>query len=150
MAMVSASRFGHNNYVYEFCTIRDSTMEDDCKIYERVTIRGSELHSGVIVKAGASVESAKIGERVKVGQNCSIIGNTHNYSKQGLEYDVYFNLITIEEMVVIGAGSIILPGITVGKHSVIAPGSVVGINIPSHHEYIGNSLNDNFRLSEIK
>ena len=43
----------------------------------------------------------------------------------------------MEENVVIGAGSIILPGITIGKNAFIAAGSLVTKNVPENTNVVG-------------
>ena len=44
----------------------------------------------------------------------------------------------IEECVWVGAGAIILPGVTIGKNSVIGAGSVVTKDIPANVVAVGN------------
>ncbi|MBP1920097.1 acyltransferase [Youngiibacter multivorans] len=46
--------------------------------------------------------------------------------------------IIIEEGVFVGAGSIILKGVTIGRHSIIGAGSVVTKNIPPGEVWAGN------------
>ena len=46
--------------------------------------------------------------------------------------------ITIENDVWIGAGAIILAGVTIGKQSVIGAGSVVTHDVPAHSVVAGN------------
>ncbi|KAF2768504.1 trimeric LpxA-like protein, partial [Teratosphaeria nubilosa] len=42
---------------------------------------------------------------------------------------------------IIGAGSIMLPGVTIGNGSVIGPGSIVTRSIPAYHVASGNPAN---------
>lgn len=44
----------------------------------------------------------------------------------------YVAPVLIEEKAVIGAGSIILPGVIVGKYSIVAAGSVVTSDVPAY------------------
>jgi acetyltransferase-like isoleucine patch superfamily enzyme len=79
----------------------------------------------------------KIGNRVQIGPHCYIGDFDHN-----IRVDISRKLhhreekkkspIVIEDNVWIGAGVIILKGVTIGKNSVIAAGSVVAANIPQN------------------
>ena len=46
--------------------------------------------------------------------------------------------VKIEDNVFIGAGSIILPGVTIGKNSIVGAGSLVKKNIPPDSVFAGN------------
>ncbi|OPZ85146.1 MAG: putative acetyltransferase [Firmicutes bacterium ADurb.Bin419] len=46
--------------------------------------------------------------------------------------------MTIEDNVFIGAGTIVLPGVTIGKNTVIGAGNVIAVNIPENSEAVGN------------
>ena len=83
-----------------------------------------------------------IGSDVMIAHNVLIIGGNHNISrtdlpmsKQGMGKQ---GNIIIEDDVWIGAGAIILTGITIGKGSVIGAGSVVTKNIPQYSIAVGN------------
>jgi acetyltransferase-like isoleucine patch superfamily enzyme len=75
-----------------------------------------------------------IGKRVQIGPNCYIgdfdhslhVDVTQVHHREGKQMAA----VVISENVWIGAGAIILKGVTVGKNSVIAAGSVVTRDIP--------------------
>ncbi len=46
--------------------------------------------------------------------------------------------VVIREGASLGAGSIILPGITVGEYAMVAAGAVVTRDVPSYHLVVGN------------
>ena len=50
----------------------------------------------------------------------------------------YTSFVRIENNVWIGAGAIILPGVTIGENSVIGAGSVVTKDIPANVVAVGN------------
>lgn len=80
-------------------------------------------------------------EKVIIGENCLIAGNTNIIDSNGhdLSFDNIYNRmntrgnskpVIIEDCVWIGANTTILPGVTIGKGSVIGTGSVVTKDIP--------------------
>jgi len=83
-----------------------------------------------------------IGSYVMIAHNVMIIGGNHNIERtdipmmrqgEGKQGD-----IIIEDDVWIGAGAIILTGVTIGKGSVIGAGSIVTKSIPSYSIAVGN------------
>lgn len=80
-----------------------------------------------------------IGNHVMIGPNCTLAAATHPSDplvrRQGLEYA---KEIIIEDDVWLGAGVIILPGVTIKKGSVIGAGSVVTKDIPEEVIAYGN------------
>lgn len=72
----------------------------------------------------ALASSIHIGERVAIGPN--VMFETVNHLKGNKRvHESILKPIKIEDDVWIGAGAIILPGITVGRGAVVAAGSVV-------------------------
>ena len=80
-----------------------------------------------------------IGDRVMCGPHVSFITATHpvepSLRLKALQYN---RDIHVGNNVWIGAGAIILPGVTIGDNSVIGAGSVVTKNIPANVVAVGN------------
>ncbi len=77
----------------------------------------------------------EIGNNVIIGGGCKIWDtNFHSLNSQirtsGYDDDIKTDAIKIENNVFIGAGAIILKGVSIGEHSIIAAGSVVHKSIP--------------------
>lgn len=89
----------------------------------------SGISSGSVVKGGASI---KICDRVVMGPNVMILSSTHHYSIiNGKWSEERLSLpITIHDECFIGAGSIILAGVSIGPRSIVAAGSVVCKDVP--------------------
>lgn len=83
-----------------------------------------------------------IGNYVMIAHNVLIIGGNHDISRKDIPMMLLDKGkqgdITIEDDVWIGAGSIILTGVTIGKGSVIGAGSVVTKSIPEYSIAAGN------------
>ena len=80
-----------------------------------------------------------IGDNVMIAPNVVIATGTHPICPKLREKWYQYNLpVHIGNRVWIGAGTIILPGVTIGDDSVIGAGSVVTKNIPSGVVAVGN------------
>lgn len=80
-----------------------------------------------------------IGDSVMVAPNVVIATGTHPICPKLREQVYQYNLLVhIGNRVWIGAGAIILPGVTIGDNSVIGAGSVVTKDIPSGVVAVGN------------
>ena len=80
-----------------------------------------------------------IGDSVMIAPNVVIATGTHPICPELREQVYQYNLpVHIGNRVWIGAGAIILPGVTIGDNSVIGAGSVVTKDIPSDVVAVGN------------
>ena len=75
-----------------------------------------------------------IGSHVNLAQHITVTALNHNFSTSGMidTQGVNTAQVTISDDVWIGAGAVILPGVTIGEHVVVAAGSVVTKDVPSH------------------
>jgi maltose O-acetyltransferase len=79
-----------------------------------------------------------IGDRVAIGPEVILITSSHpNNSTLKDIYGIKEGAIIIQNDAWIGAGAIILPGITIGRRAVVGAGAVVTKNIPDDTVYIG-------------
>lgn len=78
-----------------------------------------------------------IEDDVFVGPQVQIV--TENHPEQpSVRHNVYAKPITIKRGVWIGAGAIVLPGVTVGEHSIVGAGAVVTKDVPDGVIVAGN------------
>ena len=106
---------------------------------------GSHVHLGSNIYANFNLTLVDdghiyIGDWVKFGPNVTIVTAGHPVLPE-LRKDpaLQFNKdVHIEDGVWIGAGVIVLPGVTIGKNSVIGAGSVVTRDIPENVVAVGN------------
>ena len=106
---------------------------------------GSHVHMGSNIYANFNLTLVDdghiyIGDWVKFGPNVTIVTAGHPVLPELREEPtLQFNKdVHIEECVWIGAGVIVLPGVTIGRNSVIGAGSVVTKDIPENVVAVGN------------
>lgn len=75
----------------------------------------------------------EIQDEVMIGPNVTLCAGTHPLSPELRLQKAQYNLpITLERNVWLGAGVIVLPGVTIGENSVIGAGSLVTKDIPKN------------------
>ena len=78
-------------------------------------------------------------EGVMIGPNCQLMTAKHPFDpEERLACFAYGAPIRICHHVWLGAGTIVLPGITIGENSIIGAGSVVTKDIPPNSVAVGN------------
>lgn len=128
------------------------------------------LHSGVTVHNPENFEigddvamgdrvtilafgGVKIGSRVMLAHDTSIITATHNHTNKVMVNEILHSRVEIGDDVWIGAKTIIMPGVTIGNGAVIGAGSIVTRSVPSNAIAFGSPAkviaNDRF-LHPIK
>ena len=111
-------RIGRNCKIHPFVYIeQDVVIGDDCK-----------------VQAFAGIgRGTRIGNRVHIGPSV-ILCNV----KQPFVNNVEIQPLTIEDDVAVGAGAIILPGVTVREGALVGAGAVVTREVPPGAVVVGN------------
>ncbi|WP_082482552.1 DapH/DapD/GlmU-related protein [Methylobacterium sp. Leaf123] len=77
----------------------------------------------------ASKATIHIGNRCNIGPNVSIETAGHWFNHQANKRNSYHKPVVIQDNVWIGAGCIILPGVTIGRNSIVAAGAVVAKDV---------------------
>lgn len=105
---------------------------------------GAHLHLGNNVYANFNLTAVDdghiyIGDCTMIGPNVTIATAGHPILPSLREKAYQFNLdVHIGKNVWIGAGAIILPGVSIGDNSVIGAGAIVTKDIPSNVVAVGN------------
>jgi acetyltransferase-like isoleucine patch superfamily enzyme len=137
-ARIVASDVGSSE-LREFVTVHDSVIGDDCRIYERCSIKKSRVGSGVDINAGSYVENASIEETVQIGPNSSVVGVSHRLDETGMEHrNDTFDEISLNEGAFVGAGAVINPGVEVGADAVVSAGATVTKDVPPETVVVGS------------
>jgi len=123
--------------------------------YSEIVVLESDPHSSipgrlvidarVIIGKGANIRAAggeiRIGERAMLAQDVSLIAANHVIDDQSYYIDQKWDDkkvgVNIAKNVWIGAGVIVLPGVSIGENSVIAAGAVVTRNVPENEIWGG-------------
>ena len=119
---------------------------EDCfiELPFRANWGGKNLHFGNCVYANFNftvVDDGEIfvGDKVMFGPNVTIATANHPIDPSLREEAKQYNKpVHIGENVWVGAGTVIVPGVTIGKNSVIGAGSVVVKDIPENVVAVGN------------
>ena len=119
---------------------------EDCfiELPFRANWGGKNLHFGNRVYANFNftvVDDGEIfvGDKVMFGPNVTIATANHPIDPSLREEAKQYNKpVHIGENVWVGAGTVIVPGVTIGKKSVIVAGSVVVKDIPENVVAVGN------------
>lgn len=105
---------------------------------------GKNTHLGKNVYANFNltlVDDAHIyiGDRTMIGPNVVIATASHPIDAELRARCTQFNLdVHIGKNVWIGAGAVVLPGVTIGDNAVIGAGSIVNKDIPANVVAVGN------------
>lgn len=137
-ADVQATQIGSNSSIWQYVVVLPGArigaecnicshcfIENDVCIGDRVTIK-----SGVQLWDGITIE-----DDVFIGPNATFANDKFPRSKQHLSQPVR---TIIRKGASIGAGAVILPGLTIGENTMVGAGAVVTKNVPPNAIVTGN------------
>ena len=105
---------------------------------------GHHLHLGSYVYANYNLTLVDdghiyVGDRVMFGPNVTIATANHPINAELRARALQYNKdVHIGENVLIGANTVIVPGVTIGKNTIIGAGSIVTKDIPENVIAVGN------------
>lgn len=114
-----------NASIGEHCNIcAHCFIENDVVIGNSVTVKcGVYLWDGIVIE-----------DNVQIGPNVTFTNDKYPRAKQKFE----LQRTKIKKNASIGAGSVILGGITIGENALIGAGSVVTKDVPANELWLGN------------
>ncbi|MCE4935522.1 acyltransferase [Aliivibrio fischeri] len=145
--MISIIKKIYLRIVYIFLKKQLSSSSGKFILFGKITIespsnvilgKGVTLNDGVYISGHGEVV---IEPYVSLSAGCKIITASlipEKINKKSKENIHTSSPVYIGENSQIGAGAIILPGVTIGSNSIIGAGSVVTKNVPSGMIYAGN------------
>lgn len=124
--------------IWQFCVIFPMCkIGENCNICANVLIENNvEIGNNVTIKCGVQVwDGITLEDNVMIGSNVTFTNDMFPRSKN----KEWTQLKTrVCKGATIGAGSVILPGLTIGENAFIAAGSVVTKDVPAGELWMGS------------
>ena len=138
---VKTKSIGKNTIIWQFSVILPSAiLGSDCNICSHCFIENDvTIGDRVTIKNGVKIfDSIEIEDDVFIGPNVTFTNDLYPKSERNFKIKKKFPKTKICKGASIGAGSIILPGITIGEFSLVGAGSLVDKNIKNNSIFYGN------------
>lgn len=124
--------------IWQFCVVLPGAqIGENCNICSHCLIENEVvIGNNVTIKSGVQVwDGTTIEDNVCIGANVSFTNDKYPRSKNP---DWKLLPTVIKRGASIGAGSTILPGLTIGENAFIGAGSVVTKDVPAGEVWFGN------------
>ncbi|MFQ6572764.1 acyltransferase [Pseudomonas sp. UM16] len=154
LADVQSSNIGEGTRIWQFVVILPGArIGRDCNITAHCFIENDVvIGDRVTVKCGVQLwDGLRIADDVFIGPNATFTNDRFPRSQQ---WPQHFPETRIERGASVGAGAVILPGLTIGEHAMVGAGAVVTRDVPARALVVGNPArivryldNDNASLS---
>lgn len=138
LADCQSQQIGDGTRVWQFCVILpEAVIGQNCNICSHVLVENDvKIGNNVTIKCGVQVwDGMTIEDDVFIGSNVTFTND--RYPRSGAK-DWILERTYIRKGAVIGAGSTILPGITIGENAKVGAGSVVTKDVPPNAIVYGN------------
>ena len=142
-------RIPSSSNIWQFCVVFPGChIGENCNICSHCLIENDvRIGNNVTIKSGVQLwDGITVEDDVCIGANVSFTNDKYPRSK-----NPNWNLLPtiIRKGASIGAGSTILPGITIGENVIVGAGSVVTKDIPSGELWLGNPAHFVKRVDEV-
>ena len=137
LADVSSDDVGDGTRIWQFAVVlQGAKIGRDCNICAHTFIEGGVvIGDRVTVKSGVFLwDGLVIEDDVFLGPNATFTNDLHPRSQERKPYPV----TRIKRGASIGAGAVILPGLTIGEGAMIGAGAVVTRSVPEGETWAGN------------
>jgi len=138
LADVHSTRIGASTTVWQFCVVlQGAVIGDNCNINAHCLVENDVVvGDNVTVKCGVYLwDGLRVGDHAFIGPNATFTNDRYPRSKQ---YPDAFPQTVVEHHASIGAGAVILPGVTIGHHALVGAGAVVTRDVPPYALVAGN------------
>ncbi|TMW71327.1 isomerase [Thauera sp. UPWRP] len=138
LADVQSPHIGPSTRIWQFVVILPSArIGADCNICSHTLIENDVvIGDRVTVKSGVQLwDGIRVGNDVFIGPNVSFTNDRFPRSRQRPEKFLH---TAIHDGASIGAGAVILPGVTIGTKAMVAAGAVVTRSVPPNAIVVGN------------
>jgi UDP-2-acetamido-3-amino-2,3-dideoxy-glucuronate N-acetyltransferase len=134
---VQTDNIGDGTNIWQYCVVLgNAVIGNNCNICALCFIENKvKIGNNVTLKNGVYLwDGITIEDNVQIGPNVTFTNDKYPRAKQA--YEMQFTVI--KKNASIGAGSIILGGITIGENAMIGAGSIVTKDIPANELWYGN------------
>jgi UDP-2-acetamido-3-amino-2,3-dideoxy-glucuronate N-acetyltransferase len=134
---VQSQNVGDGTTIWQYVVVLPHAfIGSNCNINAHCFIEnGVIIGNNVTVKCGVYLwDGIKIEDNVQIGPNVTFTNDKYPRAKQQFE----LQRTLIRKNASIGAGSVILGGITIGENAMIGAGSVVTKSVPANQLWVGN------------
>jgi len=135
-SMIKDAEIGKGTIVHDQVNLFKCKIGRDCKIDAYVYIEGDveigdncRVRPFVFIPTGVTIE-----DNVFIAPG--VVFTNDKYPRVGGQWKL--KPIRVKESASIGAGAVILPGVTIGKKAIIGAGAVVTKNVPDNAIVVGN------------
>lgn len=134
---VQSCQIGEHTTIWQYCVILPrAIIGNNCNICAHVFIENDvKIGDNVTVKCGVYLwDGIVIEDNVQIGPNVTFTNDKYPRAKQKF----VLQRTLIKKNASIGAGTVILGGITIGENALIAAGSVVTKDVPANSFWRGS------------
>jgi UDP-2-acetamido-3-amino-2,3-dideoxy-glucuronate N-acetyltransferase len=136
-ALVETQAIGPRTRVWAFAHVMDgAVIGADCNICDHTFIEGDVvIGDRVTIKSGVYLwDGLRVEHDVFIGPQAAFTNDLFPRSKQPFDRAI----TTIRRGASIGAGAVVLPGLTIGERAMVGAGAVVTKDVPSDVVVSGN------------
>jgi UDP-2-acetamido-3-amino-2,3-dideoxy-glucuronate N-acetyltransferase len=146
-ALVETGEVGAGTSIWAFCHVMaGAVIGRDCNVGDHCYIEGgARVGDGVTIKNGCMLwEGVTIEDEAFVGPGVVFTNDLRPRSPRAAHArsryagDGWLARTVVREGASIGAGAVILPGLSIGRHALVAAGAVVTRGVPDHGLVTGN------------
>lgn len=137
-AIVDTKAIGKKTRIWAFVHIlKGAKIGSNCNICDQCFIENDVIiGNNVTIKSGIYIwDGIKIEDDCFIGPNVTFTNDLYPRSKV---YSKKYPPLLIKEGASIGAGSVLLAGVTIGKHAMVGAGSVVTKDVGDYELVYGN------------
>ena len=134
---VQSTNIPESTRVWQYVVIlADAVIGENCNICSHCFIENDVLiGNNVTLKFFVEIcDGVTIEDNVQIAPNVSFTNDKYPKAKQPF----ILQRTTVKKNASIGAGSVIVGGITIGENALIGAGSVVTKNVPANELWVGN------------
>lgn len=138
LADVQSSDIGPRSRIWQFVVILPGArIGTDANICSHCLIEGDVIIGDrVTVKSGVHLwDGVRLEDDVFVGPNVTFTNDTYPRSKRR---PARFAVTVVQQGASIGAGAVLLPGLTIGAGAMVGAGAVVTRSVPRGTTVVGN------------